>query len=558
MNLTPMNIDELIIKANASDIEAQFNLGSYYYNNQEFAEAAHWFEHASREGHVQAQFNLAYIYQLEERAEGNQKLAKYWYEQAASQGLASAQNNLANILQQEGNLELAFDWYKRAAEQDYGPAEASLAFAYSQGRGTKANENEAFNYYKRASEKGIAAAQSNLGLMYAQGRGTNVDSALAVHWVKSSADQGYSSAEFFLGDFYGQGFGVDQNPIESLRWFRRAATHGFSEAQKSLARYYRSRSDNLSDHLIAFMWFSVVSRQGFWNDEIRLDFSNLDPESNMLKLISHAIEGEIKSQRELAVKLTRGEEITQDEDAARYWLEAAARGGDPWSQTTLSLLLKNSEFIWEKESSVYWLKEAVKKADDRARFNLGLWQVLGEGVEINLISASINLIQASLAGFSEARAALEVLEEHIDSAMWEKIIDQVKWSDLMFIFGPFPEGHLNEIRLSQSTDDGNENAEWFLLAKESANSIFLPSNDNNKSILNSSFGQDVTIKKIHVGRTHLGNEVFASVTINLADIHLQNMRPVYWNPSEESLRATASLIGFIDGRSWIRTEYISY
>ena len=425
-------------------------------------------------------------------------------------------------------------------------------------RGTKVDENEAFHYYRRSSEKGIAAAQSNLGLMYAQGRGTNVDSALAVHWVKSSADQGYSSAEYFLADFYAQGFGVEQNPIESLRWFRRAATHGSSEAQKSLARYYRSRSDNISDHLIAFMWFSVASKQGLSNDDIKLDFSKLDPESNVLRLIAHAIDGEIESQRELALKLTRGEEITQDEDAARYWVEAAARGGDPWSQTTLSLLLKNSEFNWEKESSVYWLKEAVKNADNRARLNLGLWQALGEGIAIDLISASINLIQASLAGVSEARAALEVLEEHIDSVMWEKIIAQVKWSDLIFIFGPFPEGHLNEIRLSQSTDKDNENAEWFLLAKESATSIFLRSNDSKKSILDSSFGQDVTIKKIHVSRVHLGNQVFASVTINLGDIHLQNMRPVYWNPSDESLQATASLIGLIDGRSWMRTDYISY
>ena len=558
MDFDSMSMDQLIELAQTNNLDAQFLLGSRYYTNKDFPKALIWYKRAANSGHARAQLNLGYAYQIGEGVEIDIEISKKWYERAAQQGLANAQNNLANIFEQSGNFEKAFYWYKLAADQGFVHAEASLGFAYSQGRGVKVNAEAAFKYYQIAAEKGIPEAQSNLALMFAQGRGTNVDASSALHWLKSSADQGYATAEYLLGDFYVQGFGVNVDVLEAVRWFKKASVRGDVRAQNTLASYYADRNGEVFDPLLAYMWFAVVAKHAYPGAELALKNILPNQSSKIHELISLAVDGDVESQRELAFKLKNGDEISQDDAAAQYWVQSAAQLGDSWSQTTLALLLGKSSVKNDNEAAIFWLDKAVRQGDDRARFNLGLRQILGEGTDFDLVSASVNLIQASLSGFEEARKAFENIQDQIDGHMWQTIIDRVKWSDLSFILGPLADGHLEEIRKSQDSDDGTEEAEWFKYTKESANLLFLNNDNFKESILNQAFGESVTVNQIYVGRAYIDKKVCAAITINLKNIHLKNGLPVYWKPPEEPLHLVTSLIGLIDARSWIRSNYMSF
>ena len=69
---------------------------------------------------IEAQFNIALLYQNGEKIEKNLEKAFYWYQKVAEGGYSTGQYNLGclyyNSKDIEENLEKAFYWYQKAAE----------------------------------------------------------------------------------------------------------------------------------------------------------------------------------------------------------------------------------------------------------------------------------------------------------------------------------------------------------------------------------------------------------------------------------------------------------
>lgn len=562
MELNDLSADQLMDLAQSGDSAAQCQLGGQFYSGsgvkQDFTVAAQWFEKSSLQGHARAQLYLGYMYEFGEGLDLDLVTAMKWYIRAAKQGLPEAQRNLGNLYERNQEFNEAAHWYRCAADQGLASAQASLGYALSKGLGVPVDEAGAFNYYLMAAEQGYAAAQFNLGGMYAEGRGTPADPRAAAHWVRLAADQGYGGALGVLGDFYVQGFGVSQNCLEAIKWYLCGALQDRPDAQTSLAIHYATGNGVAEDQVRAFMWFSAAAKGGSPDAIHNRERVPLDRNTDIYKLISAAAAGEVEAQRDLAIRLHEGHGIAQDDDASHYWIHKAAEAGDAWAQTTYALQLRPNDDPDVQKEKIKWFSRAGEQGDARALFNLGLRQFLGEGTAANPESAGVNMLKASLAGFEGAREAFETLKKITSDEQCAVIIERVEWPDLMFVLGPMAEGHMDVSRFLQDNDDGSEDAEWLRYERDAANAMFLGSKNQKGSILDSVFGEKVTVEQIYVGRSYFDGKIHVGVTINQRDIKLASGFPVYWQPLAEELNAAASLIGLIGARTWVRVNYLTF
>jgi hypothetical protein len=113
-------------QAENGEIQAQYFLGECYlygYGTEvDVAQSVHWFEMAAEQDNVEAQWQLANIYEngCEAVPQDLQK-AFYWYDRSANNGYAVAQHFLGKLYYNgtgcEKNLEKAIYWFKKAVEQ---------------------------------------------------------------------------------------------------------------------------------------------------------------------------------------------------------------------------------------------------------------------------------------------------------------------------------------------------------------------------------------------------------------------------------------------------------
>lgn len=118
-------IDALKEKSEKGDVDAQFRLGSIYFNGdgvpENRKEAVKWLRKAAEQGHSFAQYALGHLYAKGESVPEDDKEAVKWYRKAAEQGHANAQNNLGRMFYNgegvPGNYAEAYKWFNLAAAQ---------------------------------------------------------------------------------------------------------------------------------------------------------------------------------------------------------------------------------------------------------------------------------------------------------------------------------------------------------------------------------------------------------------------------------------------------------
>lgn len=142
---------ELIAKADAGDVDAQFRVGAAY----DFGNGA---------------------------PHDGEKAMKY-YLMAAEQGLAEAQNSVGSGLQAAKRYTEAMAWYERAAAQSHPLATNSLAYLYDLGLGVPQDRAKGFELYSRAADLGWAEAMWNIANMYGAGQVGKTDMVMACVWA---------------------------------------------------------------------------------------------------------------------------------------------------------------------------------------------------------------------------------------------------------------------------------------------------------------------------------------------------------------------------------------
>lgn len=185
---------------------ADFRSAAIAYNDGDYLTALQDFTVLAGEGHVDAQYYLAGMFE---------------------QGIG--------VPQDLGN---AATWYRKAAEQ--GKAEAMLKMGqfYEQGVGVSPDPVSAVGWYQRAANEGVAEAQYRLGIAYGEGNGIPQNDKSSKMWLERAAEQGIADAQFRLGDMlFALSFPPKDN-TEAYKWMSLAAHFEHKDAPKEL-RYYR-------------------------------------------------------------------------------------------------------------------------------------------------------------------------------------------------------------------------------------------------------------------------------------------------------------------------------
>lgn len=110
--------------------EAQFNLALMYQRgvgvNRDPAEAGYWYEKAAASGIVEAMLNLGTLYDVGGGLGPDLNIAAQWYAKAASAGNGQAMCNLGLLYTRNNNLQQAKYWYDQATQAGYGPPASFL------------------------------------------------------------------------------------------------------------------------------------------------------------------------------------------------------------------------------------------------------------------------------------------------------------------------------------------------------------------------------------------------------------------------------------------------
>ncbi len=99
------------------------------------------------------------------------------------------------------------------------------------------------------------------------------------------------------------------------------------------------------------------------------------------QLRASAALGDAGSQYTLARKLSRGDGISEDQDAALAWFRKAAEGGDTKAQLTMARLYFTGDGVAKDPMrGAMWLKHAADKGDSFAQALMGMITLGGVGV----------------------------------------------------------------------------------------------------------------------------------------------------------------------------------
>ncbi len=145
--------------------QAEFDEGVRLYQAKDFGGAAKVFTRLAERGHVRAQLQIGYQYELGEGVKQSAEEAVKWFRKAAEQGDAASQSNLGDM--------------------------------YEDGKGVREDWPEAAKWYRQSADGGNANGQFRLGRAYQFGIGVPQNRQEAIRWFDQAGDQGHDQANYF-------------------------------------------------------------------------------------------------------------------------------------------------------------------------------------------------------------------------------------------------------------------------------------------------------------------------------------------------------------------------
>lgn len=315
----------LDIEANKESRYVEYRIGKMHAaglgTEQDYAEAAGWFEMAASQNHKYAQYSLAGLYYQGQGVSQDYEMAFQLYGKAAVQRFPYAYYELAkmyrdgigtekNADEAELNFEEAFYGFKRLEEQNH---DDKLQYRLGQmlytGTGTEKDIPAAIEYLEKAARLGNVHAQYMLGRIYSDTDSGHVNSEKAVEWLTKAADSGNSMAQYALGKFYRDGTHVAKDIGKAVELFTKAAEQNNSFAVYQLGKLYLLGEDIPKDVESAVKWLTKSAELGNQYAQYAL---------GKLYLI--------------------GRDVPRDRDAAVRWLTLSAEQGNIYARFFLEHL----------------------------------------------------------------------------------------------------------------------------------------------------------------------------------------------------------------------------
>lgn len=357
------------------------------------------FSMAAEYGHSEAQFQLAYCFDVGLGCNQDYQQARKWYEKAASAGLSGAQSNLG-LLYLNGcgvakDYKKAVEWFQKAADQGGLSGKSNLAYCYECGYHLAQDYKKAYDLYKVCAENNHAYSQYRLGYFYEVGRVVAADSLTSFEWYLKAAQNGNTEAQFKVGRFYNIGKGVTQNYEKALEWYQKAADKGHGDAINNMAYMHQHGQGTAVDLKKAFELFMKAAQAG-----------NRAAQSNVAFFYDNGIY------------------VEKNYASAYEWYLKAANQGDSLSQNMLGqYFLHGKGRDKDYAKAVEWYRKAAAQNNASAFCNLGYCHEMGYGVEKDLKKALELYKKSADGGNKTGKSNYDNLLQRINS---EPTIDEKK------------------------------------------------------------------------------------------------------------------------------------
>ena len=175
LDLPPAMVGPLSLRLAAAngDPSAEFEVGARIAEgkgpDQNFKQAAKWYQRSASKGFAQAQYRLGTLYERGLGVKTDEARAKEWYARAAEQGNVKAMHNLA-VLSANGktgspDYGLAARWFTQAAESGLADSQFNLAVLYENGLGVPADMHQSYKWLSLAARRGDKEAVRRRDIM---------------------------------------------------------------------------------------------------------------------------------------------------------------------------------------------------------------------------------------------------------------------------------------------------------------------------------------------------------------------------------------------------------
>ena len=187
---SPLEFERLFDTASGGDATARFELGLYYYKQNEFGRARRWFSRAGKQGHGQALVQLGLIELQGLGIAANADAAQRHFHSAAAAGEA------------RGHYELAMLLYR--------------------GREVQRDHAAAAKHLNLAARGGCGAALCTYAILAAN----HGDQEQAARCFEMAAERGDMFSQSAIAQRLENGLGVERDPLAARRWASRALAAG--------------------------------------------------------------------------------------------------------------------------------------------------------------------------------------------------------------------------------------------------------------------------------------------------------------------------------------------
>lgn len=368
----------------------EYRIGKMYAagfgTEQDYGQAASWFQEAVDKNHKYAQYSLGSLYYRGQGVPQDYAEALRLYTLSANQGNPYADYELAKMYRDGvGTLvdaALSKQYFKASFSRFYRLEKDShddkLQYRLGQmlytGTGTEKDVQAAVSYLEKSALLGNMNAQYLLGKVCLENGIGNPTQA--VTWMTKAAEAGNSGAQYALGKLYRDGTHVEKDIPKAVAMFTAAAQQKNEYAAYQLGRLYLSGEDISKNISEAVKWLTLSSNLGNAYAQYALAKLYLTGDG-VPKNVGEAIRlftlsAEKKNEfaaYQLGKLYLLGEDVPKDVGAAIRWLTASAEQGNQFAQYALGkLYFYDGDVPRDKEKSLYWLGQSAAQGNIYAQY----------------------------------------------------------------------------------------------------------------------------------------------------------------------------------------------
>ena len=215
--------------------EAAWQIGAFFYDNEDYGKAIEWYRKSAEEGYDRGIRNVGWCYDKGEGVEKNIDIAMEWYLKAYEMHgdyAGWAANDIGLLYDNEiKDYKKAIEWYQRGVELGNDYSMKNLGIMYLYGTGVEKDMSKAMEWCRKAYEMhGDCAgnAANAIGVLY---HNEIKDYKKAIEWYQRGAELGSDFSMKNLGVMYEYGNGVEKNTDTAIEWYRKAyEMHGKAAA----------------------------------------------------------------------------------------------------------------------------------------------------------------------------------------------------------------------------------------------------------------------------------------------------------------------------------------